>query len=263
MSGRPPVGPDPRITRRRRAIARTRRRRLMVRAGVAAIIVLLAWLALWSPLLKVRRVVVAGGRHVSRADVVAATGLDSGDGILMLSSDDVVDAVEALPWVRSADVARRLPSTVSVRILERRPAMVLRTSTGDWTLDGRGTVLQRGAASARLPLLAAVSLEVLSPGERVRSSAVRSALSGFAAMPRDLARRVRAAFAPSPDRISYSLAGDILVRYGSAERRGDKNEVLAALLERLGRRSAGVGYIDVRVPSSPAIAESPPATGAS
>ena len=252
------VRPEPRIARRRLAVARAKRRRLVIRIAVVATGALLIWIALWSPLLKVRNVLVVGGARTSSADVTAAADLGSDDNILFVSSADVVRAVEDLPWVKTASVDRSLPSTVRVRIVERRPAMLLRTAAGSWTVDKSGYVLQPGAVSASLPVVATTSVGDLEPGDRVSSAPVRAALKGFAAMPRRLARRVEAAFAPAAERLSYALEGDVLVRYGGPERSRDKNEVLAALLERLDDGAEEVGYIDVRVPSSPAIATSPP-----
>src|SRR4051812_19840302 len=100
MSAR--VETDPRITRRRRSIEKSRRRTLAIRAGVVAGAILLVWTAFWSPLLQVRRVRVLGGPHVSSEQLARAAGLDRGDNLLLLSTSAVEHAAERLPWVKSA-----------------------------------------------------------------------------------------------------------------------------------------------------------------
>jgi cell division septal protein FtsQ len=63
-----------------------------------------------------------------------------------------------------------------------------------------------------------------------------------------------AVVAPSFERISFSLADGTLIRFGAAERLDAKNEVLNALLKRLKEQGRSAAYIDVRVPTSPAVA---------
>jgi cell division septal protein FtsQ len=77
-------------------------------------------------------------------------------------------------------------------------------------------------------------------------------------LPRKLRSEVVAIFAPSAERISFSLADRTLIRYGSAHMLTAKARVLAALLQRLRQEGTAAAYIDVRVPSSPAIAPAAP-----
>jgi cell division septal protein FtsQ len=61
-------------------------------------------------------------------------------------------------------------------------------------------------------------------------------------------------FAPTVERITFSLREGTSVRYGAAEQIRDKNEVLQVLLRRLDDEGRTAAYIDVRVPTSPAVA---------
>lgn len=248
----PRISTDPRISRRRKAVARSRRRRALATAASVIVVAGLAWLAFFSPLLEVERVVVVGGRHVSAEDVAAAAGLDR-DNLLLLSTERVAQRVRRLPWVRRARVTRRLPDTVRVRVTERRPAMVLSTTRGRWTLDRAGRVLGRGAAERRLPVLGGVQVARLTPGDILSDGEVQAALDVWRSLPRSLRARVAGVFASSLERIALSLDDDVVVRYGAAESMAAKNSVLRAVLARVRAEGRSVGYIDVRVPGSPAI----------
>jgi cell division protein FtsQ len=248
----PRISTDPRISRRRKAVVRSRRRRALATAASVIVVAGLAWLAFFSPLLEVERVVVVGGRHVSAEDVAAAAGLDR-DNLLLLSTERVAQRVRRLPWVRRARVTRRLPDTVRVRVTERRPAMVLSTTRGRWTLDRAGRVLGRGAAERRLPVLGGVQVARLTPGDILSDGEVQAALDVWRSLPRSLRARVAGVFASSLERIALSLDDDVVVRYGAAESMAAKNSVLRAVLARVRAEGRSVGYIDVRVPGSPAI----------
>jgi cell division protein FtsQ len=248
----PRISTDPRISRRRKGVVRSRRRRALATAASVGVVAGLAWLAFFSPLLEVERVVVVGGRHVSAEDVEAVAGLDR-DNLLLLSTERVAQRVRRLPWVRRARVIRHLPDTVRVRVKERRPAMVLSTTRGRWTLDQEGRVLGRGAAERTLPVLGGVRVAHLVPGDVLSDAEVQAALDVWRSLPRELRARVAGVFASSLERIALSLDDDVVVRYGAAESMAAKNSVLRAVLARVRAEGRSVGYIDVRVPGSPAI----------
>lgn len=248
------VGTDPRISRRRRAVERSRRRRAWVGIALAGCAGLLVWGAFFSPLFAVRRVTVAGARHVTGAQVASAAGISPADNLLRVSTAEVRRAAQGLPWVASARVERVLPGTLRVRVVERRPAVLLSLGSARWMIDATGHVLAPADRSHRgLPVLEAVQAADIGPGTRLRTPEVRGALRVFRSLPRALARRVVAILAPSRERITLSLRDGTAVRYGAPEQTRAKNSVLRALLTRLDAEHTTPSYIDVRVPSTPAV----------
>lgn len=248
------VKADPRITRRRASVERKRLRRLQWRVGAVLLVGSLVWLGLWSPLFKFRGVEIDGaGHHVTERDVIEATGLTSQDNLLTLSQERIREAVESLPWVRSAKVQRRLPGTIRIVVKERRPALVLATPSGRWTIDPTGRVLTEGDPFGGLPAIATSTAFDVAAGDRIATPQVRAAVRAVGSMPTELRRQVKAVFATSPERITFSLHNGPDVRYGGADRLHDKNAVLTAVLDRLAVSGKTPAYVDVRVPESPAI----------
>ncbi len=84
----------------------------------------------------VREVTVEGRRRTARAELVAAVGLKTGDMIFARPVADIRRDVETLPWVRRADVRRRLPDAIFIRIEERRPF-------ARWQVDGKLYLIDR------------------------------------------------------------------------------------------------------------------------
>ena len=257
----PRVSTDPRFTRRRRAVERSKRRRTVVRASLAATGIFAAWAAFWSPLLAVDEVRIVGGRHTTAAEVAAVAGIDGADNLLLVSTSEVAARVRSLPWVRAAKVDRMLPGTVRVRVEERRPAMLLSLGAAKWTIDRRGRVLAAGEATGGLPVLAGVQVSTVRPGLSLRTGEARAALTAWRSLPPRLRQQVVAIFAPTIERLTFSLASGTQVRYGAAEHLRAKNEVLRVLLARTQSEGEPAAYIDVRVPSNPALAAEPPALG--
>jgi cell division protein FtsQ len=248
---------DPRISRRRRAVARTKKRQSLMRALVAGGLVLAVWIAFFSPLLAIREVTLSGAKRTTADEVAGVVNLDSSDNLLLLRTDEVAVAVRKLPWIKSVSVDRKLPGTVKVTVTERSPAMVVALGEQRYLIDRRGRVLSRAESTEGLPVLAGLQEGLPDPGERLRSAALKGALQAFFAFPRSLRRDVEAVFAPTLERITFQLSDGIQVRYGAAEDTRSKIEVLDVLLARLRREGRGALYVDVRVPEAPAVSPLP------
>lgn len=80
-------------------------------------------------------VVILEGRHNTPRDmIVAALGVSRGDPILDFSPEQARQRLETIAWVQRAHVERRLPSTILVRIDERRPFAI-------WQHNGRFVII--------------------------------------------------------------------------------------------------------------------------
>lgn len=86
--------------------------------------------------LTVDEVMVEGRANTPLELVRAALGVERGDPILGVSLAAARERLEALPWVEGAQVERRLPGTLVVRLTERRPFAI-------WQNDGQFSVVDR------------------------------------------------------------------------------------------------------------------------
>ena len=256
------VQTDPRISRRRKAVARSKRKRYLTGGALLLGTLTLIYVMFWSPLLSVREVRILGARHTSSNEVAAAAGLDGSDNLLRVSTASIAERAERLPWVRSAEVDRMLPGTVRVRVVERRPTLVLVVDGHRWTVAADGMVLSEGEAAKGLPVLAGVEVGGVEPGDSLRTEESVDALKAYRSLPPALERRVAGVFAPTRERITFSLAEGTVVRFGAAEHLAAKTEVLRKLLARIASQGRVAAYVDVRVPTSPAVSthDAPAAT---
>ncbi|MCU0618620.1 MAG: FtsQ-type POTRA domain-containing protein [Gemmatimonadaceae bacterium] len=87
-----------------------------------------------------QRVELVGARYLPPTDVAAALGADTAASVF----DDAAayaSRVVALPLVASAEVERKLPGTLVVRIAERTPVALIATEGGLRAVDTAGTIL--------------------------------------------------------------------------------------------------------------------------
>lgn len=125
--------------------------------------------------LAVREVTVEGARNTPPALLRAAVGARVGDPILAFSPGAARERLEALAWVESAHVERRLPGTVLVRVVERRPFAI-------WQNGGRFAVVDREGrvvATDRLDAFGPLPL-VVGPGANTGAAALLDVLDEHA-----------------------------------------------------------------------------------
>lgn len=82
------------------------------------------------------------GRHTTdAATILAALDARYGTPILAVNPARAKQQLEALPWVRSASIERRLPGTIAVNLVERRPLAVWQHDGKQELIDQDGTVI--------------------------------------------------------------------------------------------------------------------------
>ncbi len=68
---------------------------------------------------------VEGTKRLSREDVLLAAGVKKGKNLFSLDIPAAEKALVASPWISSARITRRLPSTVRLQVVERDPRAIL------------------------------------------------------------------------------------------------------------------------------------------
>jgi cell division protein FtsQ len=106
--------------------------------------------------LTVSEVVVVGRREASREDISVALGVRRDDPVLALDMTQARTRLEALGWVQSASITRRLPGDVHVHLVERRPFALWQRNKKLVLIDREGVeITTRGLTRfANLPTVA-------------------------------------------------------------------------------------------------------------
>ncbi|HEX6718705.1 MAG TPA: FtsQ-type POTRA domain-containing protein [Pyrinomonadaceae bacterium] len=108
---------------------------LALRIGVIAIIALIAFLgyraAASASFFQIKTIETRGASRASIEDIKSVVHRDvSETGVWRADLQELSKHLERLPWVRTAVVTRVLPDGIRVRITEREPKAVVRTTAG-------------------------------------------------------------------------------------------------------------------------------------
>ena len=125
----------------------------------------------------VQSIVVEGQTHLTDAELATALGAGPGSMILAFDTDAAKARLEAVPWVKQAQIMRLLPSTLRVLVEERTPYALWQSKGETFVVDAEGVVLASGTRDIypALPLVvgegagkhAAALMRQLSPFETV------------------------------------------------------------------------------------------------
>ncbi len=121
-------------------------------AGAAALVTLLAWQeATRGDLFRIREIRFEGLGRATAEELLELSPVRRGDHLLFSDVDVVAAALRRHPWIASVAVARDLPGTLEVRVVERRAAALVDLG-GLYLVDEGGVVFKRAVPGDGLDL---------------------------------------------------------------------------------------------------------------
>lgn len=197
----------------------------------------------------VREVLVKGREETSSEALMEALQIRLDQPILSVSPEAIKARVEALPWVRSASVERRLPDTLYLRIEEHKPMAL-------WQRSGKLVLVSRSGEVIADPRIGRFAKLPIIVGDEAPARAPE--LLDMLALAPTLSRRVTAAVLVSGRRWNLRLDNGIDVKL--PEEGGDRAWLKLARLDRKhGLLARDLEAIDLRVPDRLVVRLSPDA----
>ncbi len=231
---------------------------LALRIGVIAIIALIAFVgyraAASASFFQVRTIEARGASRASVEEIKSVVRRDVGEtGVWQADLQELSNHLERLPWVRTAIVTRVLPDGIRVRITEREPKAVVRTSAGRFMwVDDDAVYLGEMAPTDQMP---AFFLRGWNEDNSTAAQAEnRERVAKFLELQRDwsaqgISERVSEANLLDLRDVRVQLAGDdsqIEVRLGSQDQSARLSKALTVLdAQRQTSRGPLISYIDL------------------
>jgi len=113
---------------------------------------------LTTPRLGVEHIFVRGALRAQPREIIKIAGREEGENIFSFSSGEVAGRVKKNPWVVSAVVRRKLPDTVRIEVVERRPMAIVKIKDL-FVMDSKGVIFKKLAPEDRLDLPLVTGLE--------------------------------------------------------------------------------------------------------
>lgn len=211
-----------------------------------SLLVILVLVAAFTPLLSVQKIEVVGNLRIPTKLLTNALANQLGKPLPQITLDSVSSDLKNFTLVQSVSVVNLPPHTLQVRIVERQPICIIRSSRGLFVYDPAGVRIGSVTSTGDYPIVEAAG----TPG---KSEEFRAAIETLLALPLSLYPRVSTVSAPSMDSVTFHLRGMAgqKVIWGDSTQSVLKAKVLLALIKHQ-KLSDRVTY-DVSSPKDPTV----------
>lgn len=110
--------------------------------------------------LVLERIYLEGRVHADILNIEDSLGIHKGDPLLSLDLEKIKANLEANPWVRFAVVERALPSTLTIRVIERKPSALWQHQEELRLIDENGEVIEEDSLAEFANLIILVGEDV-------------------------------------------------------------------------------------------------------
>ncbi|HBV98999.1 MAG: hypothetical protein JL50_18870 [Peptococcaceae bacterium BICA1-7] len=212
-----------------------------------------AYILARSSLFEVREIKVTGNAALDRDQIVSISGLSPGENIFRINLQSASEKLRAIPMVKNVDMTRRLPSTVQIKVEERKPVALMPVEAGFIQIDGEGVYIKKGdIGQDQLPVITGVEFPGPVPGGKIVSEKLDLALAVVKGLPAQLLPQLSEINAEGDQAVIYTLDGT-RCRLGVSEDLGQKGEVLLKVLDGLKEKGKKIEYIDLTYAGSPVV----------
>lgn len=149
--------------------AKYRRRRRRLAISVVLTIALITGFALsFTSLFTVDLIEVRGNSNFSSEEIISMAHASPGKNIIYHPDKELIkENLELNPYIESADVSRKLPSTLVITVKERQQMMALKYDDDYLILDREGILLQKSRTKPKLTLIEGNTITKIKLGQQL------------------------------------------------------------------------------------------------
>ena len=215
---------------RERANLRMTLIRVLIGVASVAAAVGLVWLLFFSTVFRLESnaVHVSGANEwVSEQTVHYIASKQVGKSLFLVSADDVAKQLKAIPGVSEADVSKKLPKSLLVKVKAQRPAAMLKTGDTLTAVDAQARVLNSvtGANVDGIPVIEVKDVET-----SLKNRSVKEALTILGSLPESMRQSITKVTAATQDSIAITLSDGHVVVWGDSSQLKLKKAVVDKIL---------------------------------
>jgi len=225
------------------------------------IVLISVYLFLHSSIFNITQINISGNEKVSREEVLALAGISPGEKLFAVDKSIVAKSIGVHPLVKSCSIARRLPHTLAITLVERKVWAIIPYEESFLCIDNEGICIDKlsNFTDYKYPI---ITLDQKPPrvnyGQAVEPEAIKMIGQVWQAMSESSRQNISEFHYVNKDNslILYTINGTE-IRFGNLERLAEKIDNLAQVtkiesdLEKEGKDV--LEYVDIRFKGQPVI----------
>ncbi|MGE4284976.1 MAG: cell division protein FtsQ/DivIB [Clostridia bacterium] len=207
--------------------------------------------SLFTPLFNITNIKIEGMEKVTQQVILDVSGIEKDMNIFHINLNTVRNHIGGIPYIDSVKIKRKLPNTVIITIVERKPVGCIPFMGSYIFIDAKGNVLEVASQieNQDIPIINGLKFNEFKMGERIKVdeenkldiivSCVKELINS------NLLDKTGLIDVHDVDNIQLNIEGRIVVNMGDVSRMRHKMEFLVAILNEI--KSEQKGFIDLSV----------------
>lgn len=206
----------------------------------------------------VKNISIAGISRLTEEEILELAKISPKASIFNVNPKEIEDRVASSPWIKEAKLVKSFPNSVKVQIEEEQPVLAVKNKDGYWLVSDDAIALEQPEKLPnKFPLIAFKKSDfIVELGYKIENKKVLSLVRIYTSMEPDVKKRIKTG-SVSGDDLYFIDEKDIQIVYGDTTDLEEKNLLISQLLKDIDKKKTDVYYIDIRVPSKPAIKKVP------
>lgn len=211
---------------------------------------------LYLPVWRIKDVVVQGNRIVTSDAIIQAADISMDENIFFINSREVRRRVKDIPQIKKVDVFPKIPSSIFIKIEERKPFAVFIAQGKYYIADDEGVIISKEETfkgSTELPAVVGLPKSAIVDGRKIEEKLMQAVEKSYKLLSRLMPPDRFVVEMKDEEDISILINDILKVKIGSASDIDNKLASLQLILSRIGSKKPVVEYIDVRLFKTPVV----------
>lgn len=206
---------------------RRKRRKLMFYTLLTVFMVIVITVLSLTVFFNINKFDVQGNTHYSADEIIAASGLHTGQNMFRLNKFDIIENLKSsLPYLSDVTIRRKLPSSMQISVAESQPFAYISQQGSFYIIDENLKVLEAATEpQTGIPEIKGLIIESVQTGQQLTAAdgAEQTLLKLTQSMKANFGtENVTSVNAESIYELSFVYDGRVTVMLGGAERLDDK-----------------------------------------
>lgn len=214
----------------------------------AGLIIVLGILACaLSPIFVLKTINVQGNRYVEKDDIIRIAGIQLGENLFQLQTDEIMRNLTKDLRIENAVVQRSFPSQLDISITERLPLALIQCNYGYLEAGKGGMVLaaHRTLQNMPVPIISGATAADLFVGDVVDDQQINKVLSFLACLDEETIKELSEINITNPEDVML-YAGSVQIRLGPLDMLPKKIDVTKSAVKELQKTNREIEYVDAR-----------------
>ena len=128
-----------------------------------------AIIVIYSPMFNIKSIEVEGNERLSKDKIIEISGLKNDVNMFKYTKIQIVNSLTKNAYIESAEVTRKLPGTIGIKVTERHPTYMLQFADSFVYINNQGYILEISNERIDTPIIVGFKTDLnnIKPGNRV------------------------------------------------------------------------------------------------